>query len=157
MQGISPIFEKIIKLLKENDINYELIEHEPVYTSEEAANVRGTSLRQGAKAIVFSADKHPILIVVPGDKKIDTKIFKERYGIKDLKILSPDEVKEKTGLEIGAIPPFGNLMGLPTYVDELLTQNKEIVFNAGSHTKSIRMSSQDYIKLCRPKIGDFSV
>lgn len=157
MQETSPTFEKIIKLLKENNVEYELIEHEPVYTSEEAARVRGTSLKHGAKAIVFSADKQPILVVVSGDKKVDIKIFKKRYGIKDLRILSPAEVKEKTDLEIGAIPPFGNLMGFPTYmVDQLVTKNKEIIFNAGSHTKSIKMKPQDYIKLCNPIIGDFS-
>jgi len=157
MQETSPVLDKILELLKENSIEYELIEHEPVFTSEQAAKVRGSNLEMGAKAMVFSADKKPILIVVPGDKKIDTKVFKKTYKIRDLRMCSPEEVKTITNLEIGAVPPFGNLMGLPTYVDENLGRKEKIIFNAGSHTKSIKMSPQDFIKLCNSAIGNFSI
>lgn len=155
MQETSPIFEKIKTLLKENGVSYQLFEHEPVFISEEAAKIRGTDLKQGAKAIIFFADKKPILIVVSGDKRVDVKKFKEEYHIKDLRLLKPGEVKELTGLEVGAIPPFGNLMELATYMDEKVLENKEIVFNAGSHTKSIKMKSRDFVNLCQPIIGNF--
>lgn len=157
MQETSPIFEKIIQLLKENEIEYELIEHEPVFTSEQAAKVRGSSLEMGAKAMIFAGDKTPLLIVVPGDKKINTKTFKKAYKIRDLRICSPEEVKEITGLEIGAVPPFGNVIGMPTYVDENLGEKEKIIFNAGSHTKSIKMNPSDYVKLCKPIIGSFNI
>jgi len=44
------------------------------------------------------------LVAVPGDRRVDTKSFKKAYGIKDLRLLSPEEVKQQTDLEIGAIP-----------------------------------------------------
>ncbi len=160
----SLIFEKIIKLLKENSVDFKLYEHEPVHTSEQAAKVRNIEMKQGAKAIIFSADPafseigaKPILVVVPGDKKIDTKAFKKLYHIKDLKLLSPDEVRELTGLEIGAIPPFGNTMGLITYADQLVFENEKIAFNVGSHTKSVLMKSKDFKDLVNPIIDSFSL
>lgn len=155
MQETSPVFEKIKTLLKENKVSYQLFEHEPVFTSEEAAKIRGTALKQGAKAIIFFADKNPVLIVVSGDNRVDTKKFKQEYHIKDLCLLNPDEVKELTGLEIGAIPPFGNLMKLATYMDEKVLENEEIIFNVGSHTKSIKMRLRDFVNLCQPIIGNF--
>jgi len=155
MQETSPVFEKIKNLLEEKGVSYQLLEHRPVFTSEEAAKVRGTGLKQGAKAIIFFADKKPILIVVNGDKHIDVKKFKQKYNIKDLRLLKSEEIKQLTGLEIGAIPPFGNIMNLPTYMDTEVMKNKEIVFNAGSHTRSIKMRSFDFVNLCNPIIGNF--
>jgi Ala-tRNA(Pro) deacylase len=152
----SPVFERIKKLLDENGIVYRLFEHEPVHTSEEASKIRNTPKHWGAKAIVFKADGNPLLTIVPGDRKVDTKIFKILYKIKDLRLLSADEVKELTGLEIGAIPPFGNTMNLPTYLDQEIVENELMVFNAGAHTKSIQMKVKDFITLVKPAINSFS-
>lgn len=156
MLETSLVFEKIKQLLDENGIAYQLFEHEPVFTSEQAAKIRNTKMCQGAKAIIFSADSKPILVVVPGDRRVDSKIFKKLYNIKDLRLLSADEVKELTGLEIGAIPPFGSAMNLKTYCDQKVFENEEIVFNAGAHTKSILMKSKDFLSLVKPIVGNFS-
>jgi len=43
----------IRKLIAQNSIPFEVSEHEPVYTSEQAAKVRGVELRTGVKALVF--------------------------------------------------------------------------------------------------------
>ncbi len=176
----SRVFEKIKQLLDKNQIPYQLFEHEPVFTSDEAAKIRNTPKHFGAKAIIFSADPapeprinsfgiirggqvrygagpSPILVVVPGDKKVDTKTFKKLYNIKNLQLLTADEVKELTSLEIGAIPPFGSTMNLKTYLDKDITENEFMVFNAGSHTKSIRMNPKDFLVLENPVIGNFNI
>lgn len=156
MQTTSKIYESIIRLLKKNNIIYQLFEHEPVYTSAEAARIRQTKETQGAKALLFLADKKPILLVLPGNKKVDTKTFKKTFNIKDLSFAKPEQVLELTGLEVGAVPPFGNVMNLPTYIDKSLLNEDEIVFNAGAHTKSIKMKTADFLKLCKPIIDLFS-
>ena len=38
------VFQRVENLLKEHGIAYQVLRHEPVYTSEEAASVRGTPL-----------------------------------------------------------------------------------------------------------------
>ncbi len=153
----SLVFEKIKKLLDENGVDYQFFEHEPVFTSDDASRIRNTPKHLGAKAIIFSADGSPILVVVPGDQRVDTKIFKKLYNIKDLRLLSADEVKELTGLEIGAIPPFGSTMDLPTYLDQGIAENEMMVFNAGAHTKSIQMKTKDFLNLEKPIINSFSI
>lgn len=152
------VFERVVNLLNEKKIPHTLFEHEPVYTSEQAAKIRGTSLRQGAKALIFLADGKPMMVVVPGDKKVDVKKFKQIYKIGDLRMAVPEEVEQVTGgVKIGAVHPLGNLHNLPVYIDKSLGKSREIVFNAGLHTKSIKMSYRDYFRLVRPIIGDFSV
>lgn len=151
------VFERIVNFLNKKRIPYQLFEHEPVYTSEQAAKIRGSSLKEGAKALIFVADGKPVMIVVPGDKKVDVKRFKEIYKISDLRMATPQEVETVTGgVKIGAVHPLGNLHNLPVYVDNSLGRNQEIVFNAGLHTKSIRMRYQDYYRLVGPMLGNFS-
>lgn len=156
MQHTSDVLTKIIRLLEENKVEYDRMIHPPVFTSEEAAQLRDTNPHQGAKAIVFAADKKNILIVVPGDYKINLKSFKSAYQVKDLRMLKAEEILELIGLEVGAIPPFGNVMGLVTYMDKSLLENEWIAFNAGSHTQSVKLKSQDFLKLVEPIVGEFA-
>jgi Ala-tRNA(Pro) deacylase len=151
-------YPKIIKLLLNNKTSYKLLKHQPVYTSEQAAKVRGSSLKAGAKALIFLADNKPIMIVVPGNKKVNVRKFKDAYKIKNLAMATPDEVEKITeGVKIGAVHPFGNLHNLPVYVDQSLGRNKEIVFNAGVHDRSIKMEYRDYYRLVKPKLGKFAM
>lgn len=150
------IFSKIKELLDKNNIQYELTHHEPVLTSEQAAEVRGDSLKQGAKAILIRAKGNYYLIVLSAVKRINSKKLKKILKTKSLSFASDEELKKQTRLTKGAVPPFGNLFDLETYVDKSLLENEEISFNAGSHTDSIKMKTKDYIKLLKPKIEDFS-
>ena len=58
--------------------------------------------------------------------------------------------------ETGAEPPLGNLFHLDTLVDTSLTQDDEIVFNAGSHRETLRMRYADYTELVHPRIATFA-
>jgi|SRR3989344_2824336 len=153
----SKTFERIVKLLEDNQVGYELLEHEPAFTSEQAAKVRGTNLASGAKALIFKADKKPIMIVIPGDKRVEIRKFKNQFGIKDLAFAKPEEVEQITeGVKVGAVHPFGNLHYLPVYVDRALGKIRMIVFNAGLHNKSIKMAYKDYERLTKPIQGNFT-
>ncbi|NQU99232.1 MAG: hypothetical protein HQ538_00705 [Parcubacteria group bacterium] len=149
-------YEEIIKLLKNNSISYKETEHEPVYTSEQAAKVTGISISQGAKSLLLKCEDNFILIVLSGDRKLDSKKLKNLLEIKGFRFALPEEVKEKMGCEIGACYPFGNLIGLPTYVDDSFSKNDIVSFNPGLHTHSIEIKWRDFYSLVRPKIVDIS-
>lgn len=150
-------YKAITKLLQSYSIDYEELEHEPVFTSEQAAKIRGLKLSQGAKALLLCADgQFFLLAIVPGNRKLDTKALKKILGIKDLRFATPKEVKEVMGCEIGACYPLGVIANLKTYVDNHLAQEEIISFNAGLHTKSIKMKCKDYLKLAQPEIVDIS-
>jgi aspartyl-tRNA synthetase len=152
-----PAFEKITKLLDKEKINYKVIEHKEVTTSEEAAEVRGTKLEQGAKAMVMIGDGKPLMIVLPANRKINSGVFKKANKIKEMHSATPEEVERLTGSKVGGVPPFGNLFKLTLYVDKNLGDNDEIAFNAGERTKSIIMKYKDYESLVKPIIGEYSV
>ncbi|EKE06157.1 MAG: YbaK/prolyl-tRNA synthetase associated region [uncultured bacterium] len=150
-------YEEIIRQLANHSIKYEVLEHEPVYTSEQAAKVRGLSLQQGAKSLLLKADNKFILIVLPGDKKLNSKKLKKMLGIKNLRFATPEEVKEIMGCEIGACYPIGTIIGIKPLVDTLLSQNEIISFNPGVHNKSIKIRWSDYQGLTDPELADIAV
>lgn len=150
-------YEAIIRLLDEAHVEYETFEHEPVFTSEEAAAVRGVSTAQAAKALLFKTKQGEfVLVVLPGDKRADSKKLKALLGTKELRFASPEEVEAKMGCKIGACYPLGIIAGLRTVVDESLAQNETIFFNPGRHDISLKMRYADYLKVSTPQLAQIS-
>lgn len=141
-------------LLDDNGINYKLLTHERVFTSEEAARIRGVPLSSGVKAMVVKSKNGFCLVLVPGDKRIDFEKVGERIG--KAKLASPEEVFRITGCEVGSVHPFGILFGLRVLMDRHILDNQTVNFNAGMHEISINMSPKDMAKLINPELGDFS-
>lgn len=152
------VFDTIKATLEKEGVWYEIVDHEPVFTSEQAAKIRGTQMASGAKALVLKASGKFIMVVLPGDRRMDSKKFKSAHGIKDLRFATPQEVEQiADGVKVGAVHPLGNIHGMAVYVDKKLGENEKIVFNAGLHDRSIIMLYKDYIKIVSPTVGDFSL
>jgi Ala-tRNA(Pro) deacylase len=149
-------FQRLQSLLDGLRIAYDVLQHAPVYTSDEAAQVRGTPLASGAKALVCKADDRFIMIVIPADRKLASKAVRKSQGVKSLRFASREEVEQLTGLTPGSIPPFGSLFGLENWCDERLGEHVRINFNAGDHSISISLSYADFLAAEKPKLGIFA-
>jgi Ala-tRNA(Pro) deacylase len=148
-------FDQVCQLLAAKGVAFDVLRHEPVFTSEQAATVRGTPLASGAKALVCKADERFVMIVLPADRKLASKEVRKIEGVKSLRFASREEVQQLTGLAPGSIPPFGSLFGLATWCDQRLSEQERINFNAGDHSISISMSYADFVAVERPKLGGF--
>lgn len=150
------VTDRLIAYLAAEGADFQVMTHEAVTTSEEAARVRGTAPEQGAKALLCKADDRIVLLVLPGNRRMNSRAFKQAFGVGNLRMVSREELYDLTGLEVGAVPPFGNLLGFPTYVDEALLTLPRIAFNAGSRTTSVIMATADYTRLVEPAIASFA-
>jgi len=153
------ITKQITDILKENNLWFETFEHEPVRTSEEAAKIRpGYDLNQGAKAMIVrvkisESNKKFVMLVLPGDLRFDNSKVKNIFGAKDVRFATESEISEITkGVQVGGVPPFGNLFGLEVIADPKLFENEKIIFNAGDRRFSIAMFSKDYEAVVKPQI-----
>lgn len=150
-------FESVKKLLDQKRIAYTVTEHAPVYTSEEAAKVRGVQLKTGVKALVLKTDNDRLIVgLIAADRRMDLKKLAKAVGARKLQLASATEVLRATGCAVGSVHPFGNLFGLPTYLDNSVLENDMVNFNAGMHTISIEMKARDLVKAVNPVITDFS-
>jgi Ala-tRNA(Pro) deacylase len=112
---------KLTSLFNEKNIQYRLFEHEPVKTSEEAAKIRNTSLESGAKAILMNVDsKYFCLMVMSAAFKFNNKLVKKILDTKNVKFASIEDVWSNTKCFNGAVPPFGKLFNIKSYVDKSL-------------------------------------
>ena len=148
-------FQRVEDLLLQHGAAFEVLRHEPVYTSQAAADVRGTTLASGAKALICKGDDKFVMFVMPADLKLASKAVRQSRGWRKLRFADRDEVLRLTGLESGSIPPFGSLFGLPTFCDRRMGLNEKINFNAGDHCISVSMTYEDYLKAESPELGEF--
>jgi Ala-tRNA(Pro) deacylase len=150
------VFERLSAWLQQKAIPFDVLRHAPVFTSEEAAAVRGTPLASGAKALICRADEHFVMFVLPADRKLASKTVRQAAKIKSLRFASREEVEQLTALQPGSIPPFGSLFGLPTWCDQRLGEQPQINFNAGDHSISISMTYGNYLSAEQPQLGQYA-
>lgn len=150
------VFDRLSGFLQGKGVDFSVLQHAPVFTSEEAAEVRGTSLASGAKALICKADEQFVLIVLPADRRLASKQVRKEASVKSLRFATREEVEQLTGLAPGSIPPFGSLFNFPTWCDNRLSEQARINFNAGDHTVSISMTYEDFLKAETPRMGSFS-
>ncbi len=146
------VFEQIKALLDGNKVKYQLYEHEPVRTSEEAAKVRGTKLGDAAKAMILTSKEYEgklFMVVIPADKQLDLGKASEILG-EEVEVASSEVVEKYTGLEVGGIPPFGRLLKMDLYYDGSMFKKNESVFNCGRKDRSIMVDTKELIKLAQP-------
>ena len=150
------VFKRVEQLLKLRNITFDVLRHEPVYTSQEAAEIRGVALSSGAKALICKGEDRFVMFVIPADRKLASRKIRRMYGWRKLRFANRDEVLTLTELTPGSIPPFGSLFGLSTFCDEKLSENTTINFNAGDHTISVSMRYVDYLDAEQPEVGSFA-
>ena len=126
------------------DIHPTYLEHQPVITSADAAQTRGFQLKQGIKALLFTNGTDWIIVDLPADKKVDQKKVAEvlSWSKGKIRMATQEEVLEKTGCEIGAVPPFGHEQVIPLLVDESIYENQESAFNIGLRTHSVKIKTE---------------
>ncbi len=114
-------------------------------TVEEAAKEHNVTAGEICKTLSFKVDEEPILILVAGDKKIDNQKYKATFG-KKAKMLTPDEVLQFTGHEIGGVCPFGLPMPIAVYMDLSLQEYSEVWPAAGDKFSAIKLTVEELEK-----------
>ena len=147
--------KRIKEIFANENINVQYLKHKPVITSEDAAKQRRFELKQGVKAILFIDDKlNWVIVNIPADKKVDVKRVASFLGWSKNKIrmAKPEEILEKTGCEIGAVPPLGHKQQIKILIDKGIYDNKENAFNIGLRTHSVKIKTNSLKKIFE-KIG----
>ena len=148
---------KVRTFLDEQHVKYVVISHSKAYTAQGIAAISHISGKELAKTVIVKLDGVLGMAVLPASFQVDLLALKRAVGVRDVGLASEREFKEHfPDCETGAMPPFGNLYGIPVYVDETLAEDREIAFNAGSHYELIKLSYADFERLVHPVALDFA-
>jgi Ala-tRNA(Pro) deacylase len=107
-----------------------------------------------AKVVMVFAGEDLTMLVMPAHFHVDLEATKAALAGRDVRLAHESEFASSfPDCQPGSMPPFGNLYGIPVYVDEALGRNERIVFQAGTHTETMSLSYQDFVSLVRPTVA----
>ena len=148
---------RVKEFLDRSGVRFETIVHPAAFTASEVAASAHVVARDFAKTIVIKVDGALALVVLPASRRLLLPELREMLASDDVKLATEPEFRQAfPDCELGAMPPFGNLYQLPVFVAASLSDEKEIAFNAGSHTEVIKMAYADFDRLVQPITLDFA-
>lgn len=149
-----PALRKLKELLDAEKISYEVYNHRLAYTAQEIAAFQHMSGKAMAKVVMLKANGSLVMAVVPASRYVSLAKVQSALGAKEVFLAIEEDFSSLfPGCEIGAMPPFGNLFGLPVYVDPALERREDIFFNAGNHQQTMRMKYLDFKRLVNPRVA----
>lgn len=144
------------EFLRKRGVDYEVVSHQRAYTAQETAAVEHVSGYLFAKTVIVTDGDEFYMLVLPAPYRADLERAGEMIGA-EVELASEDRVASLfPDCEVGAEPPFGSQFGIETYVDTSMQERDEIVFRAGSHQKTIKMSYSDWEEIEKPVVGSFA-
>ena len=148
---------KLKEFLDAKKVKYSTLTHSRAYTALEIASLAHIRGKELAKTVIVKMDGRMVMAVLPASRQIDLSLLKTTLGARSVSLATEAEFQDLfAGCEAGAMPPFGNLYNVPVYVDESLSKDKEIAFNAGTHNELIRLSYEDFARLVQPTVVVFA-
>ncbi|MDF1561587.1 MAG: YbaK/EbsC family protein [Deltaproteobacteria bacterium] len=152
------IVRKLRTYLDRYGIHYIILSHHERFTAPEIAQALHVPGHMMMKVVLVKADDRDILVALDANNHIDLSALREAVGAKMVSLATEEEICERfPDCEVGAMPPFGNLYGMPVVVDEKLTHDEEIVFEAGNHHEAILLAYADFDRLVHPQVASFGV
>lgn len=151
------IARRVKAYLEEEGVAYEHGEHPPAFTAQEVAAAEHIPGKELAKTVMLTDGGTFLMAVLPATRRVEIDELREVAGNSELRLAEEEEFADLfPNVEIGAMPPFGNLYDVPVFVDQSLREDESITFNAGTHTDTIRMAYADFERLVDPVVAEFS-
>ena len=150
------VVERLRRYLDEQGVSYQVAVHPERYTAQEVAAAVHVSGKALAKIVMVKTGGGFAMAVLPAACRLGVQGVRDLLGDPAATIASEGEFR---GLfpdcEAGAMPPFGNLYGLPVCVDDELAARDQITFEAGNHHEVVTMRYADFARLVQPRQAEF--
>lgn len=151
-----PISQTLKDYLDREYAHYDVLPHPEAFRAAAVAQTLHTPEKEMAKVVILKVNERFVMTVLPASWQVDLHRLKTVFAAHQVRLATEDELKDLfPDCELGAMPPFGVLYGLPVYVDHSLTEDKEIIFEAGTHSEAIRMRYADFAALVFPVVAEF--
>ena len=151
------VSRRLKKFLKDNKVKFKSFKHDEVFTTQEVAASQHVPGNRMVKTVVVKLDGQPALAVVPAPRMIDFAKLKKVAGAKKGELASEKDIHDCIpDCEVGTMTPLGPLYGIPVYADTALSGEKDIFFNAESHTDTLQIAFGDFQRITELTMGDIS-
>ena len=149
--------KKLKDFLDDHGVKYVSIAHSKAYTTQEIAAATHIPGKDVAKTVMVKLDDQIAMAVLPAPDQVSFTRLKHITGAQEARLASEAEFQSLfPGCELGAMPPFGNIWGIPVFVDQRLREDELIAFNAGTHTEVVQLAYADFERLAHPVVANLS-
>ena len=153
-----PILSSLKAFLDKHDAEYTHSVHEPAFTAKQLAAIDHVPEGRVAKTIVFLADDCFAMAVLPANERVNLAMLGSAVGARQIRLATESELNQLfPDCEVGAMPPFGSLFGLPVYIDGALATQNRVEFLGGTHRDVIHMKFAEFVRLADPLVLHFGV
>ncbi len=145
--------EKLARFLQERNLPFKVTTHPDAFTAQQSAQAAQVSGRAYAKPVLVNVDGKVWMAVVPATERVDLVRMQKCLEAKKIKLASEAEFSPLfPDCDLGAMPVFGSLYGVPVIVSHELTENEEIAFTAGTHRDIVRLKVSDFLAAEKPRV-----
>ena len=138
---------QVTEHLETHGVAFVPITHQQTYTSIAEARTLGIGASEVLKTVAVRVAGGYALMAVPATGRLDMHLV--QAAVRDLHVRLATEqelLRDFPGIELGALPPLGPLLGAPLYVDQEVLQHETVVFAAGSQTGSVQIKTADLLQ-----------
>lgn len=145
-----------LQALAASDIEYDVTEHGPVTSLEEAAAARGLEPWQILKTLVVRrGDDDFFFVLVPGDRQISWPKLRTHLGASRLSMPQADVARDVTGYERGTITPFGATTAWPVIADALVVSREgPVSIGGGAHGVAVNVDPTQLVEVLGAVVAD---
>ena len=152
-----PCIERLESLLRQESVPFQVQHHPLAYTAQQLAAAEHVPGRMIAKVVMVYADGQPAMLVMPAPAHVNLMRAALALKVREVRLAREEEfARQFPDCEVGAMPPFGNLYGVPVWIDKSLAKDDTIIFAAGTHTDTIQVAFSDFERIVKPIVGDFA-
>jgi Cys-tRNA(Pro)/Cys-tRNA(Cys) deacylase len=120
---------------------------ETVHTAD-ASDATGLPLHRITKNLVSTTDTgEHVLLVVPGDRRVDLRKAAEALGVKNVKLMPFDEADKVSGYPPGGTPTIGLKEKVRTVIDSEVTDMNMFYCGGGSRDMLVELKSEEAVKV----------
>ena len=150
--------ERLENYLRENQVRFEEHHHPRAVSAQEVAASEHVPGRMLAKTVMVLADGEMVMLALPAPYQVDLEKAAAALGVDEARLAEEEEFEDSfPDCEVGAMPPFGNLYGVPVYVEKTLAEDETMVFRSGTHTETMSVTYTDFERLVEPIVVQFAL
>ena len=150
--------DRLENYLRENRVPFEEQHHPRAVTAQEVAASEHVPGRMLAKTVMVLGEGEIAMLALPASYQVDLEKAAAALGVREARLAEEEEFADTfADCEVGAMPPFGNLYGVPVYVEKTLAEDETIVFRSGTHTETMSVSYSDFERLVEPIVAQFAL
>ena len=141
----------IYEILNKLNIEYQMVEHEEVFTAEQSKHIKNMIEGVGGKTLFLKDKNNYYLYLLDDERQANLKFLSKSLNIGRLSFGNEDELYDKLKLKKGSVTPLGiiNYNSSVILIIDKTLKGKKILTHPNINTATVSIRYDDLIKFIK--------